>query len=70
MIFEKEQNEMYWYNYVTSKYEYRETPSDFTNYIPQQPAAISLYNLLIEHKGMTPVGAALQVLKACVGDAD
>lgn len=59
---------MYWYNYDKQEYEYLEdTPEDFKPYIPQTPAAQSLYKLLIEHKDLTPIQAAEEVLMAVVG---
>jgi len=61
---------MYWYNFRTEEYEQRRMPTDFEDYIPQYPAAISLYRLLVQHERMPPVDAAEQVLKACVGNAE
>jgi len=59
----------YWFNYATQQHEYIETPTDFTNYIPQQPAAIGMYRCYIE-MGMTPIEAARRVLTACVGEVN
>jgi len=60
-------NRGYWYNFATKAHEYIETPEDFTNYIPQQPAAQGLYQLYIE-MGETPTEAAIKVYTACVGE--
>ena len=58
---------MYWHNFVTGEYEYIDTPSDFTNYIPQEPAALNLYKLYIQHMGLSPLESCTKVLEACVG---
>lgn len=58
---------MYWFNYRKSEYEYIDTPVDFTDYIPQDPAAIRIYQLL-QSMGETPIKAALHVLKVSVGE--
>jgi len=55
----------YWFNYVTQAYEYIETPTDFTNFIPQDPAALGMYRCCIQ-LDMTPMDAAKKVLNACV----
>lgn len=56
---------MSWYNYDTEKYEAIDTPDDFTSYIPNIPAARSLYSLLVK-MGNEPIEAARQVLEAGV----
>ena len=58
----------YWYNFVTDKYEYIETPKDFSNYVPQIGGR-GLYEIYTEHKGMKPIEAALKVLSLVVGKA-
>lgn len=59
---------MYWFNYKTGEHENIPTPSDFANYIPQEPAAQSLYSLYIQHMGLSPLEACAKVLEACVGE--
>jgi len=54
-----------WWNYKTGEFEYVETPTDFTNYIPQLDAAQGMYLCCIK-LGDTPVEAAIKVLTACV----
>jgi hypothetical protein len=56
-----------WFNFKTQEYEYRQMPEDFTDYLPQNPAAQSLYGLLTGCLGQTPVEAARSVLCACCG---
>jgi len=51
----------FWYNYKTSEYDYREMPTNFSDYIPQYKAAQSLYDLYIK-MGDTPRKAAEKVL--------
>lgn len=55
-----------WYNYKTGEYEERETPEDFTDYIPQDPTALAMYKLCLK-VGKTPVQAAESVLLAAAG---
>ena len=55
-----------WWNHRTCKWEYIETPTDFTNYIPQLLAALEMYQLCID-LGMTPTEAVLRVLSFWVG---
>ena len=63
----KPESAMAWYNFATKEYEYLyDTPTDFTNYIPQDPSAIGLYECYIE-LGETPVEAAVAVLSVCAG---
>lgn len=54
-----------WFNFRTQEHDDRETPEDFTDYIPQNRAAQSLYRLLVDHMEHTPLEAAREVLKAC-----
>ena len=63
---EKSSNKNYWYNFVTDEYEYIETPKDFSNYVPQLGGR-GLYELYVNHMGMTPIDAATKVLKISVG---
>ena len=58
--------ESYWYNYRTDEYECIETPSDFTDYIPQSPSAQALYRLYIDAIGDNPLEAARKVLEASI----
>ena len=58
-----------WFNYATQQHEYRSTPADFTNYIPQNPAAQGLYQCYIQ-MGETPIEAAIKVCRACVGEVN
>jgi len=60
--------ELSWWNFRTQEYDrFSGIPKDFSGYIPQDPAAQSLYNLLIEHKGKSPVQAAMHILDKVVG---
>lgn len=54
-----------WFNFKTQEHDNRETPEDFTDYLPQNVAAQSLYRLLVDHMEHTPLEAAGEVLKAC-----
>lgn len=58
---------MYWHNFKTGEYELIDTPADFSDYIPQDPAAQGLYSVYIQ-LGDKPLEAALKVLLACVGE--
>lgn len=60
-------SQMYWHNYKTGEAEYIDTPEDFTNYIPQVPAAQKLYKLYVEHMNLLPINAACKVLEVCIG---
>ena len=55
-----------WWNYKTCEWEHTETPTDFTDYIPQSGYAQGAYRCCIE-LGMTPARAAIRVLSVCVG---
>lgn len=48
---------LHWFNFKTQEYDRRETPEDFTDYIPQSPAVQSLYGLLTGCLGYTPIEA-------------
>lgn len=57
-----------WYNYRTKQFDYlSEPPADFHDYISQYPAAQGMYEVIIK-QGQTPILAALEVLKAMVGE--
>lgn len=61
-------NEMGWYNFGTGEYDYLyESPENFADYIPDIPAAQSMYALLVK-MGNSPIESALRVLTACVGE--
>ena len=60
-------DKMFWYNFKTEKTEFIDTPLDFANYLPQEPAALSLYKLYIEHKGFSALESACKVLETCCG---
>ncbi len=62
-------NRMYWFNYVRLSYEYIETPTDFTEYILQDTAAQGLYRCHLQ-MGKTPIDAAMEVFRVCVGEAE
>jgi len=64
----KPDGNLLWYNYKTGRFESRETPSDFTDYIPQSPPAQGMYSVLLE-MGQAPIFAALEVLTACAKEA-
>ncbi len=61
-----EKPEMAWYNYRTQQYEYV-SPQSYEDYIPQDPSALGLYRCCIQ-MGRQPIEAAIEVLKACVGE--
>lgn len=50
-----------WFNYKTSEYDYRETPTDFSDYILQEPAAQAMYEICQE-MGDSPMDATMKVL--------
>lgn len=56
----------YWYNFRSGEYELRESPDDYSAYLPQNDAAQNLYRLYQE-MGDCPVEAARKVLVACTG---
>lgn len=55
-----------WYNYRTKQFE-ECNPVTYEDYIPQMPAAQGLYQCLVM-MGKTPLEAAADVLRACVGE--
>lgn len=57
----------YWHNERTGETEYRETPSDFLDYLPQSTAALNLYKLYIEHEGLKPLHAYIKVMEFVCG---
>ena len=59
-------NRMYWHNFKTGQAEFIDTPEDFTDYIPQSPAAQGMYQVLLK-LGNEPIKAAMRVLEASVG---
>lgn len=56
-----------WYNFVKKEYEYIDTPSDFSPYIPQDIASQNLYNLYISYEGLSPIDSAIKVLELNCG---
>lgn len=56
-----------WFNYVKNEYEYIETPTDFSNYVPQLGGR-GLYQIYVNHEGMQPIAAALKVLQLSLGE--
>ena len=58
--------EMYWYNYAKKEYEYITTPTDFSEYIPQNEASLKLYEIY-QIQGYSPIEAAKKILEICVG---
>lgn len=56
-----------WFNYRTRQYDYRDTPTDFSDYVPQI-GGVGLYKIYVDCYGMTPIEAAIKVLSAAVGD--
>jgi len=60
-------NKMNWYNERTGEWESRETPSDFSDYLPQNPATLNLYKLYIEHDGLEPARAYVKVMEIVCG---
>ena len=60
-----------WYNYRTQQHEWLyETPTDFHDYVSQNQSAQALLDLYINHMGLTPLEAAIKVLKAQIGETD
>lgn len=57
---------VHWQNFRTGKQD-SVTPTDFSDYIPQFASAQSLYQLYVEDMGYTPLDAAIEVLRVCVG---
>lgn len=63
----------YWANFVTGAHDYREVPAtdeEAIQYIPQWPAAQSLYKLYREDWGegnLSPFDAMTKVLEKIVG---
>jgi hypothetical protein len=55
-----------WFNYKTKEYDYRETPTDFSDYIPQEFAAQDLYRMYQE-QGMQPIEAAMKIWAIAAG---
>ena len=51
----------HWDNMRTGEIDHIDTPTDFTDYIPQTAAALNLYNMLLT-AGKTPLDAAIEVL--------
>lgn len=61
----------YWSNFVTGDHDYRtmlDTDEEAVQYIPQWPAAQSLFKLHRE-MGLTVEDAMEKVLRACVGQS-
>lgn len=60
-----------WYNFKTGENEERETPEDFTDYIPQDPSALALYKVCLQ-MGETPIQAVNSVMasvaKSVIGE--
>lgn len=52
-----------WYNYKTGEHDYRETPTDFSDYISQDSAGQAMYRFG-QDMGNSPAGAAMKVLSA------
>ena len=55
----------FWLNFTTKEYDFIDTPTDFSNYVPEEGRA--LYGLYISHKQMQPIDAALKVLRLYTG---
>ena len=67
----KMQPEVFWYNFKTDAYEpHTEAPADLRDYLPQVPAAQSLYGLYVDDLDKSPLEAAKEVLLACVKNRD
>jgi hypothetical protein len=62
----EQDNRNYWHNYRTGQDEYIETPSDFSDYVPQIGGR-GMYQIHVNHYGMTPIDACVKVLEAAVG---
>lgn len=54
-------NRGFWHNYRTGQSEFIETPTDFSDYVPQIGGR-GLYQLHVDHMGMTPIDACIKVL--------
>lgn len=59
-----EDNSLYWFNYVKQEYEFRESPTDFSDYVPQIGGR-ELYQLYVK-TGKSPAEAAIAVLTAAI----
>lgn len=62
-------NRSYWFNFRTCQYDYRECPTDFRDYISQDPSAQALYRLYQDVRGDSPIEAAIRILKLSAGVA-
>lgn len=62
-----EEKYVYWYNYRVGKYEWREVPTDFSDYVPT--LGVNLYRLYVED-GLEPIMAAKKVLEIASGIKD
>ncbi len=63
--------EMYWHNYDTGEYDYREAPTTLEEaypYLPNSPtlAARSLLEIYVKHKEMDLMEAMTEVLTLCI----
>ncbi len=59
-------NKVYWHNFVTGEKEFIETPTDFSDYVPQV-GGLGLYKIYVEHEKMEPIEACLKVLETACG---
>ena len=64
-----EEKRLYWYNYETQEYVYRDAPQnddDAVKYLPQSPAVYGLYRC---HRAMgaSVLDAMIKTLTSCVG---
>lgn len=58
-------NRGFWHNYRTGEQEFIETPTDFSDYVPQIGAR-GLYQCYVA-QGMTPHAACIKVLEVVAG---
>lgn len=61
---------LYWYNFTTGEYDSligAPAPDQVVNYIPTTPGARELFNLYVNHKGMQPLDAMIDVLERVAG---
>jgi hypothetical protein len=64
----QEYGESCWWNFRTKKHDcFEGIPKDFVDYMPQVPAALNMYSLLINKMGKSPIDAYLEVMDAFLG---
>ena len=65
-----EDKRLYWYNFMTGDYDFREAPQtdeEAERYIPQL-GGVALYRIYREHEGLGIIEAMIKVLEKALGD--